>query len=62
MKAIVDAEACVGCGLCADTCPAVFAMEGEVAKAIVATVPPDEVDACNKAAENCPVNAITVEY
>ncbi|MFC1632451.1 4Fe-4S binding protein, partial [Candidatus Omnitrophota bacterium] len=27
MKALVSDELCVGCGLCADVCPDVFAME-----------------------------------
>ena len=33
MKAVVDEGLCTGCGLCADSCPDVFEMEGD--KAIV---------------------------
>ena len=62
MKAVVDTEACVGCGLCVDTCPAVFALNGEVATVNGDPIPAEEVDSCNEAAENCPVNAIRVEY
>jgi ferredoxin len=61
MKAKVDAEACVGCGLCAETCAAVFEMEDNVAKVVVDTVPDDVADACREAARDCPVEAIEVE-
>ena len=60
MKAVVDQEACVGCGLCADTCPEVFEMEGSVAKVIVETVPEDAEESCKDAASACPVEAIKV--
>jgi ferredoxin len=60
MKAVVDQEACVGCGLCADTCPEVFEMEGSAAKVIVETVPEDAVESCREAASACPVEAIKV--
>ncbi len=61
MKAKVDPELCTGCGLCPDICPNVFELEGDVAKPIVETVPPDEEGACREAAEACPVEAIIIE-
>ncbi len=60
MKAVVDQEGCVGCGLCADTCPEVFEMDESVAKVIVETVPEEAEDSCREAASACPVEVITV--
>ena len=60
MKAAVDQEACVGCGLCADTCPEVFEMDDSVAKVIAEEVPADAAETCKEAASACPVECITV--
>ncbi|OGS50408.1 MAG: hypothetical protein A3J79_03475 [Elusimicrobia bacterium RIFOXYB2_FULL_62_6] len=60
MKAIIDAAACIGCGLCASDCPEVFEMTGE--KAIVkGDVPAGKEEACKTAATNCPVTCIKCE-
>ena len=61
MKATVNQKECVGCGLCADTCPAVFEMDGNVAKVVASPVPKDQEQDCRRAAEDCPVTAITIE-
>lgn len=61
MKVVVDQETCTGCGLCADTCPEVFDMDGDTAKVKVDIVPPAAEASCREAAEGCPVEAITVE-
>jgi len=60
MKAKVDLAECTGCGLCADTCPAVFEIDNAVAKVLVADVPADAIVACREAAANCPVEAIKI--
>lgn len=60
MKAVIDAAACIGCGLCASDCPEVFEMSGE--KAIVkCDVPAGKEEACKTAATNCPVTCIKCE-
>ncbi len=61
MKAVVDQETCTGCGLCPDTCPEVFELDGDVARAKVDVVPPEVENTCREAAESCPVEAISIE-
>ena len=62
MKASIDRGGCIGCGLCADTCPAVFIMAADgLADVLVDTVPAGEEDSAAEAAEGCPVSVITVE-
>jgi ferredoxin len=61
MKAIVDEETCIGCGLCAETCPEVFEMEDDKARTKVDEVPEDASETCREAAKDCPVEAITIE-
>jgi ferredoxin len=61
MKAKVDENLCTGCGLCVDTCPEVFQMGDATAKVVVDVVPADAEDKAREAAENCPVDAITIE-
>lgn len=62
MKAFVDKDTCIGCGLCPSICPDVFAMDDDgKAKAIVDSVPDELEDDADEAASSCPVEAITVE-
>ena len=61
MIAKIDNEQCTGCGLCVDTCPEVFELGDDIAKVIVDTVPENAIDTCREAADNCPVEAITIE-
>ena len=62
MKANVDRDTCIGCGVCPAVCPEVFEMDDEgLSHVIVDTVPQDCEGEAKEAEESCPVNAITVE-
>jgi ferredoxin len=60
MKATVDKDLCTGCGLCEETCPEVFVLDGEIAKGKVDVVPKEAEASCREAAEGCPVEAVTI--
>lgn len=61
MKAKVDPDVCIGCGLCVSTCPEVYRMEDDKAVVYVSIVPKAAEEKCKKAAEECPVTAIEVK-
>lgn len=61
MKAKVDSDLCTGCELCTQTCPEVFEMAGDVAKARDDEVPSEYESCAKQAAEECPVEAISLE-
>lgn len=62
MKAALDRSGCISCGLCADTCPAVFRMaEDGIAEVHQENVPPEAEASAIEAQDNCPVSVITVE-
>jgi ferredoxin len=62
MKAHVDKDTCIGCGLCPGICPEIFEMEDD-GKAVASTgeVAENLESSTKEAEEQCPVGAITVE-
>ena len=62
MKAIVNKDACIGCGACTYTCPDVFELSDDgVATVKVEEVADNNKDAVVEASENCPTSAISTE-
>lgn len=62
MKAYVDKDLCIGCGLCANICPEVFEFGTEdVATVIADTVPADAEDTAKESEDSCPSSAIRLE-
>ncbi len=60
MKVKIDADTCIGCGLCVNMCPEVYQMEEDKAVVLATPVPQDAEDNCKKAVEECPVTAIVI--
>jgi ferredoxin len=62
MKAHVDQNKCIGCGLCPGICPEVFAMNSDdLAEVIVDNVPQEAQSTVQEAIESCPAEAISSE-
>ena len=61
MKATIDRSGCIGCGLCADTCPTVFRMaEDGLAEVYTDPVPGGDETLAQEATDNCPVTVISL--
>ena len=62
MRATIDREACIGCGLCPETCPEVFKMgDDNIAVVIKDPIPPAEEARAKEAVGICPTEAINIE-
>jgi ferredoxin len=62
LKAYVDKETCIGCGLCPSICAEVFEMQDDGLAGVIGIKVPQEAEESAKEAEDgCPVNAISIE-
>ncbi len=61
MKAIINADTCIGCQLCVNDCPEVFKMNDDKAVVIMDNVPAGNEETCKTAVANCPVTAIELK-
>ena len=61
MRAYVDQDMCIGCGLCAATCPEVFELNDDGKAQAVADTTDENRDAVMEAIDGCPVSAIREE-
>ncbi len=62
MKASIDREGCISCGLCAGICPKVFRMaDDDIAEVYIDVVPGDAEKDAQEACDSCPVSVISIE-
>ncbi|MDF2820440.1 MAG: ferredoxin [Clostridiales bacterium] len=62
MKASVDPDLCIGCGLCPSVCPEVFQMnDDDLAEAYVDEVPDELFKEAEDARDGCPTSAISLD-
>jgi ferredoxin len=62
MKAIVDPDSCISCGLCIEMCPDVFQWGSSgLAESKAPVVPANFQTKTKEAAEACPTEAIHLE-
>lgn len=61
MKAFVDQDTCISCGMCVSACNEVYEFNDDgKASCIVDAIPPECEEDARQAAQNCPVDAIKV--
>lgn len=61
MKAHVNQDDCIGCGLCADTCPQVFRMDDAGLAEAYAPVSPELAQSAQEAVDSCPTGCISID-
>ncbi len=62
MIAKVDKSKCIACGVCEGACPQVFRMGDDwLYEVYTNPIPPEYQDSARKAADACPVDAITID-
>ena len=61
MRTVVDADKCIGCGICEGIVPEVFSLLNEpYAEVLLDPVPEEFQEATREAAEECPEEAISI--
>lgn len=62
MKASVDQDGCISCGVCVSMCPDVFQFnEDDKSQSIIDEIPEELVDDAKAARDSCPVSVIDIE-
>ncbi len=62
MKASIDRDGCISCGLCPTICPEVFRIADDgLAEVYVDEVPKEHEGEAKEAEDGCPVGVIKVE-
>ncbi|MGN1419758.1 MAG: ferredoxin [Acutalibacteraceae bacterium] len=60
MKFFIE-DGCIGCGLCQETCPEVFALNDDGLAEVIAEADAENESSAIEAKENCPVSVIEFE-
>lgn len=62
MKASVDQDGCISCGVCIEVCPEVFSYnEDELSQAIEGDIPENCLERAIEARDGCPVSVIDLD-
>lgn len=61
MKVTIDRSGCIGCGLCAETCPEVFRIADDGLAEAYAQPDGNTESSVDEAKENCPASVINIE-
>ena len=61
MRAYVDQDTCIGCGLCAGTVPEVFEIDDSGKAVATADTTEENAELVEEAIDGCPVDAIRDE-
>ena len=60
MKAFVEQDTCIGCGLCESVCPEVFRMTDCNVAEVYGEITPGNEDSAFEAESGCPVSVISI--
>lgn len=61
MKASVDKEGCISCGMCIEICPEIFRMGEDDVAEVYKEVNEEHMEAAQEARDECPVAVISIE-
>jgi ferredoxin len=61
MKAVIDRDGCIACGLCTELCPEVFRMADDGLAEVYSDITPETEETAAEAADNCPTSVISVD-